>query len=92
MDGVVSWQSSLNWSRTWGHEEVPHKACVSRSSDLNCLCKAWSCACTNSVAFGSGGIKVCGFDLMFLFGEAWEVGEQRSDDLHVAAMSQPWCL
>lgn len=38
----------------------------------------------NSVAFGSGSIKGCGFDLMFLFGEAWEVGEQRSDNLHVA--------
>lgn len=76
----------------WGHEEVPYKAWVSRNSDLNYLCKAWSCVFMISVAFRSGSIKGCGFDLMFLFGEAWEVGEQRSDNLHVAAMSQPWCL
>lgn len=33
----------------------------------------------------------CGSNFMFLFGEAWEAGEQRSDCLCLAAMSQPWC-
>lgn len=60
----------------WGAGRRAIKAWVSRSSDFNYLCQAWSCACTNSVAFGSGGIKVCGFDSMFLFGEAWEVGNK----------------
>lgn len=44
------------------------------------------------MAWGSGSIEGCGFYLMFLFGEAWEAGEQRSDNICVAAMSQPWCL
>lgn len=41
--------------------------------------KSWELCIYETSGMGGGDIEGCGFNFMFLFGEAWEAGEQRSD-------------
>lgn len=61
------------------------------ASGLNGPCRARSCVFMKPMARAVVVLRAVSFKFMFLFGEAWEAEEQRSDHLCLAAMSQPWC-